>query len=107
MSNSILKSFEVFNTEALTFVHEAYLEFMTFADNSSDIEKLSKMLVVIGKTLQQELQIVFKPLDSPGQPPEIKEHYKNVDFDKMIMSYTDYFIKICSAYLNKIGKSFS
>ncbi|RKE77970.1 hypothetical protein [Chryseobacterium sp. AG363] len=105
MSNSLLKSFEVFNIEALTFVHQAYLEFITFANNSSDNKKLSEMLFIIGKTLQENLQIVFKPLDSPGQPPEIKEHYKNVDFDKMIMSYTDYFIKICFTYLEQIDKS--
>lgn len=107
MSNSILKSFDVFNTEALTFVHDAYLEFLTFANNSSDNDKLSKMLVIVGKTLREDLQDVFKPLDSPGQPKEIKEHYKNVDFDKMINSYTDYFLKICFVYLKQTGKSIS
>ncbi len=105
MENSYPSSFEIFNKEALEVVNESILVIKTFTDNSSDREKLYKMIDVEKYSLYDNLKKVFHPIHSIAQPKEIKDQYKDFDFVRLFDTYFTLYEKQCIDYLKKQNKS--
>ncbi|SEN04278.1 hypothetical protein SAMN05421856_11273 [Chryseobacterium taichungense] len=105
MENSYPSNFDIFSKEALEVVNESFLVIKTFTDNSSDIEKLYKMIEVEKYSLYDNLKKVFYPIHSITQPQEIKDQYKDFDFVNLFDSYFTLYEKQCIDYLRKQNKS--
>lgn len=105
MENLYPSNFEIFNKEALQVVNESFLVIKTFTDNSSDREKLYKMIEVEKYSLYDNLKKVFNPIYPKGQSKEVKDEYKDFDFVELFDSYFTIYEKQCVDYLRKQNKS--
>ncbi len=96
---------DVYQTEALEAVEKNFLNFKFWADNSTDREKIYKMIDIVKYSLADNLQIVFSPISAIGQSEVVKAMYENVDFAELFNSYIEIYLTKCNDYLREIGKS--
>ncbi|MFP7656103.1 hypothetical protein [Chryseobacterium proteolyticum] len=97
---TLQETLEIFRNEALGAIYDSFLSFKTFVDNSSDRQKLIKMIDATKISLADELIIVHYPLKSGGQSQEVKDHIKTIDAVQLFKMYLDYYELTCKAYLD-------
>lgn len=94
-----------FRAEALDAIEKNFLNFKFWADNSTDREKIYRMIDIVKYSLSDDLQTVFRPLFAVGQPEVIKALYADVDFAELFNTYIEIYVTKCNDYLREIKKN--